>query len=100
MTMHARHPDRPLDLLLAWYSHARTSTAGRWLAKRPLLVAGTSAFLIVIFLPKPVFAAIVALVIAVGSLGIGWLISKLDPPGDCDVVIARALGRESGEDGE
>lgn len=100
MTMHSRQPDRLLDLVLAWYSHARTSTVGRWLARRPLLVAGVAVFLIIIFLPEPVIAAVVALVLAVGSLGIGWLISKLDPPGDCDAVIARALGRESGEDGE
>lgn len=100
MTTHARKPDTRLDLLLAWYSHARTSTAGRWIAKRPLLVAGVSAALIVVCLPKPEIAAAVALLLAVGSLAIGWLISRLDPSANCDAVIARALGRESGEDGE
>ena len=95
MSAHAERDDRHGEAILAAYSHLRSGPVLEWAYTRPEWVLAIVAFLGTLTLPYPMVAAVSAVVLALGAMVLGAVLSLREESGNCNRVIAEVTARTS-----
>lgn len=93
MSAHSRQPDGH-QALLAAYAHAASGREAEWWFRHPEAAAAIGVFVLVVAVPYPTVAAVLAGLIAVTMVTVGVVLSIQDGVGTCERIIREVHERE------
>ena len=92
MSAHSRQPDH--GAVLAAYSHAASNPEAEWWFHHPEAAAAVGVFVLVVAVPYPMLAAVLAGLIAVTMVVVGMVLSIREGAGTCEQIIREVHERE------